>query len=359
MSAATTVTGDRPTPLPDALLERLRQRAPDLDRGAVAAREAFCELGEAGLLDLGAPENVGGGLADMAQVIAAISSECLSTGFAVWANRMTLEYLLAASTSYALDCASPLRAGRALGVTAMASAFREIAGCGSLEVEAAGTDGGGWVLNGRITWASNLYDDSVMVTAARSDQGQRIVVALPLRSPGVSVGENFSLLALGATASSFLGLDGVEVDATQVLSVELDQFLRRVRPTFLVLQTALCVGLARTSLAESKGALRGLNVVFGSDVERLACNLAEVEGTMLAAASAVGSSQPPGQRDLLALRLAGAELASAATALEAKMAGGRGYASGTPAGRRFREAAFIPVQSPSEAQLRWELSKCG
>ena len=44
--------------------------------------------------------------------------------------------------------------------------------------------------------------------------------------------------------------------------------------------------------------------------------------------------------------------------LTVRTAGGKGYASGTAASRRYREAAFIPVQSPSEAQLRWELGRC-
>lgn len=60
---------------------------------------------------------------------------------------------------------------------------------------------------------------------------------------------------------------------------------------------------------------------------------------------------------LLELRLAAAEVASAAAALEVRVAGGAGYAQSSPASRRFREAAFIPVQSPSETQLKWELAR--
>ncbi len=44
--------------------------------------------------------------------------------------------------------------------------------------------------------------------------------------------------------------------------------------------------------------------------------------------------------------------------LEIRTADGKGYASRTPTSRRYREAAFIPVQSQSEAQLRWELGRC-
>ena len=63
--------------------------------------------------------------------------------------------------------------------------------------------------------------------------------------------------------------------------------------------------------------------------------------------------------DLLLLRLDGAEIAPAATRLEAILCGGMVYAQAAPANRRMREAAFLPVQSPSQSQLRWELDRLG
>lgn len=47
----------------------------------------------------------------------------------------------------------------------------------------------------------------------------------------------------------------------------------------------------------------------------------------------------------------------AAANIEVRVASGAGYARNSPASRRFREAAFIPAQSPSEGQLRWELER--
>ena len=69
----------------------------------------------------------------MADVIAGISGECMSTGFSVWANRMAVEYLLTAATPFSVAAVQPLLAGTMLGVTGMASAFKDAAGCGSLE----------------------------------------------------------------------------------------------------------------------------------------------------------------------------------------------------------------------------------
>src|SRR5947209_6917267 len=150
-------------PLAVDLLADIRAHAGALDRGEHHSRRSFPALGAAGLLTVGAPGNADGRLPDMAEVIRLISGECMSTGFSLWAHRMTVEYLLTAATPFALEAARPLLAGTAPGVTAMASAFKEAAGCGSLELTAAPVDGG-YEVSGPIRWASNLYADSRMVT---------------------------------------------------------------------------------------------------------------------------------------------------------------------------------------------------
>ncbi|MCV7200207.1 acyl-CoA dehydrogenase family protein [Mycobacterium angelicum] len=345
--------------LDSQVLADIRAHAGALDRGEHTTRRSFAALGAAGLLGVGAPGNADGRLPQMAEVIRLISGECMSTGFSVWASRMTIEYLLTAATPLSEMTARPLLAGTALGVTGMAAAFKEAAGCGSLELTAARVVGG-YLLSGSIRWASNLHDDSLLVTAARTERGDKLIVALPffLNAPGVTVGEHFKLLAMDSTASSYLELKDVYVADEQVLSTDFTGFLDAVRPTFLVLQSAMCIGLARTTLTQTGIGLTGVNSVFTSDVNLIEGKLALAETTLASLAGAVGGPRPPSKKELLSLRLTAAEIASASAALEIRTAGGKGYASRTPASRRYREAAFIPVQSPSEAQLRWELGGC-
>jgi alkylation response protein AidB-like acyl-CoA dehydrogenase len=340
-----------------ALLEDIRTHAAALDCGEHHSRRSFRALGAAGLLGVGAPGNADGGLPAMADVIRLISGACMSTGFSLWAHRMAVEYLLTAVTPFSAAAVRPLLAGTTLGVTGMASAFKEAAGCGSLELTAT-TVTGGYQVSGPIRWASNLYPDSTMVTAVRTDDGEKLIVALPLDTPGVALGDHFELLALGSTASSYLNLQDAYVPAEQVLSHDFGGFLRAVRPTFLVLQSAMCLGLTRTAVEQAGHGLSGVNSVFSADVDRVAERLADAEATLAKLAAAVGGAQSPTKKELLSLRLAAAELSSASADLEIRTAGGKGYASRTSASRRYREAAFIPVQSPSEGQLRWELAAC-
>jgi alkylation response protein AidB-like acyl-CoA dehydrogenase len=109
---------------------------------------------------------------------------------------------------------------------------------------------------------------------------------------------------------------------------------------------------------QSRLGLTGVNEVFTAEVDVIAEKLAAAEEALATLAAAVGGAKSPTKKELLSLRLAAAELSGASADLEIRTAGGKGYASRTSASRRYREAAFIPVQSPSEAQLRWELGRC-
>jgi alkylation response protein AidB-like acyl-CoA dehydrogenase len=343
-----------PAVLTSDVVRQIADNAPVLDQGDRDTRENLGLLGRNGLLRLGAPGNHDRALPAMAAVIAEVAGHCLSTAFSVWAHRMTVEYLTAAATPWSLSTVATLTGTGALGVTGMASAFKDAAGCGSIELAATAADGG-YRLSGTLRWASNLYSDSVMVTAAQTDSGEKLVVALPLATDGVTIGSHFELLALGSTASSSVKLDRVYIGGDQVLSRDIGSFLTSVRPTFLVLQSAMCLGLARRCLDEVEHGLDGVNSAFSVEFASLTNQLAAIESQVAASAAAVGGPTTPPKRDLLTLRLAAADSVSAAAALEIRTAGGKGYARLTDASRRFREAAFIPVQSPSEAQLRWEL----
>jgi hypothetical protein len=56
-------------------------------------------------------------------------------------------------------------------------------------------------------------------------------------------------------------------------------------------------------------------------------------------------------------RIDTATAAVAATRLEFSLAGATGYSPSSATNRRFREAAFLPILSPSEGQLRRELQQ--
>jgi alkylation response protein AidB-like acyl-CoA dehydrogenase len=212
------------------------------------------------------------------------------------------------------------------------------------------------VLDGRVSWASNLFPPGfVMVTAAaHAEDGRPVVVALRGDAPGLEVDPYPRLLALQATGSSSLTLRGVRTAADAVVAGDFSGFVARVRPVFLLLQSSFCWGLARRALDEARAGLRGDDDVFAADLAALEARADGLAGFVGGAVRARGAGHP--MRRLVETRLACAQLATAAVALETKIVGGRGYVVTSGPARRLREAAFLPVQAPTEGQLRWELS---
>ena len=78
--------------------------------------------------------------------------------------------------------------------------------------------------------------------------------------------------------------------------------------------------------------------------------VAQIEGSKIATPDAFRAQLSSTQwHDLLRLRLDAMSTAVRAVQLELSALGGRGYLADSPTARRLREAAFLPVQSPTEA----------
>jgi alkylation response protein AidB-like acyl-CoA dehydrogenase len=293
----------------------------------------------------------------VAETIATAAHYDMTSAFALWCQRMVLEYL-----AYAPD-ESPLRTSilpkvltaETLGSTAMASAMAHYVSGSPIPIVAEHRQGR-IVLRGRVFWASNLYPpDFVMVTAATDGEGGRpFIVAVPGDAPGLCIDPYPHLMALQGTGSSSLALQEVEVPLDWVVTEAFEPFIQRVRPPFLLLQCSFAQGLADRALMEARACLRGVKDVMRPDLEELEALSDRLVGQIRDALSDHGASISV--RDLVKLRLDCAQLATAAVALEAKIVGGRAYVVTSPTARRMREAAFLPIQAPTEGQLRWELS---
>ena len=268
---------------------------------------------------------------------------------------MTQTYLANANKPAASAVEQSLRSGARPGITGMAAAFKEFAGCGEIELAATPVEGG-YQVTGKLNWASNLYDDAVLVTAVRTDDGDRLLIFVESGVEGLTFGKPFGLLGLNATASAWVSLENVFVPESQVLTHDFDAFILQVRPTFVVLQIAECIGVAEASIVAASERLFGVNATFADEVQDIAAKVSDIIARQENIITRVGNSDIS-PVELLELRLEAAEVAVAAANIEVRVAGGAGYAKSSPASRRFREAAFIPVQSPSEAQLRWELER--
>lgn len=335
-----------PASLPVGEIEEFfSARAEPVDRGEGDVRDGLRYLAELGLL--GHPD-----LRVSCELITTVARSCLASAFSLWAHTMVVEYLSAASSPWLGAQIDRLRAGEQIGSTAMAPAMQNLVGLADLGTRFA-RDGDALVVDGHIRWASNLFADGfVVVLGAGSDDGERVIIAVPSETPGLRTGAALDLLALGATQSSNLVFDGVRVEGDWVLSTQFEAFLGQIKPPFLLLQSSFCLGLAQAALAGVNARVSRSFEEFRHQHTSLA---AELRGIEQRHDHLIGERGPV--RAVVEHRLRAATAAQAAVALELRVAGGAGYQASSATARRVREAAFLPIQSPTEGHLRWELSR--
>jgi alkylation response protein AidB-like acyl-CoA dehydrogenase len=322
--------------------------AADLDTGRGDVRAVLRRLGEAGSFGIPGADPVDE-LLPSVRVVRELATASLAAAFSAWSQRMVIEYLRCCPPPESeSDLVRALRTGEVTGATALAPAISDLAGRAELPVVAV-PDGDGWRLAGRIGWASNLFDDAVVVTPARTRDEGRLVVLFRRTAPGVTPTPLHDLLGLNGTGTGALELDGVRVGSGQVLSDDLPDFMAVCRPAMLLQQSALAVGLADAALDHAGRQLTSVTAVVRAEHEELAGRRDEIAIRMEdQAGSRVGSSP----RDLARLRLDAMDVAARAVRLESAVSGGSGYLAGSDTARRVREAAFLPVQAPTEVQLR-------
>ncbi|MGC8463667.1 MAG: acyl-CoA dehydrogenase family protein [Acidimicrobiales bacterium] len=336
------MTADSGT-LPDGLDAYFAERAEAVDRGTADVLDGLRRLADHGLL--AHPD-----LAVSCAVIERVARHCLASAFSTWAHTMVAEYLSLSSSAVLRAEVPRLRRAERIGSTAMAPAMQHLVGLADLGVGFR-QHGGALVVDGAVRWASNLFAEGFLVVVGAADpDGKRAVLAIASDAPGVHAGAPLDLLALGATHSSSLRFEQVRLDPTFVVSTDFGPYLRTVKPRFLLLQSSFCLGLARGALESAEVSLERSFASFRIEHDHLRAHL----DTLSARHQQLIGELAPTQV-LVTHRLEVAKMAQQAVDVELRVAGGRGYRASSPTARRVREAAFLPIQSPTEGHLRFEL----
>lgn len=347
------------------VLDRVAELAASVDCDATADRRPVLRaLADEGVLDLGLPGS-GGGYLDQVRVLSELAGVCMSTAFSAWAHRMSTEYLALFGTADRSGVIGDVRAARRPGSTAMAATFRAASGQADLTIDLSARGdliaGGHQIAEhandlratGLIAWASNLYDDAVIVTGMRHGSERRIV-AFDAERLGVNISAAEGLLALDASKSGTMRLDNVAIENADIFDIDFTRFVQTVRPVFLAFQTSFCLGLAAASLSSIED-LTGVSAALATPLHDRRMELVQLSQQLEQLAQWLDHRDGNPPVHLVRLRLDAAHLATSATQLELAIRGGQAYQAKSPTARRVREALFLPVQSPTEAQLQWEL----
>jgi len=346
----------------EAVRAWLASSADALDEGSALAPEVIPRLAGAGLFGLGVPHEAGGRGGDTweaVEAIAAVAEHSLAAAFAFWGQRAFIEYLLQSPNEGLRARWLPsLLAGSQAGATGLSNAMKYLGGIEALGITAR-RSASGWRLDGTVPWCTNLRPAGFVaaVAVAGPDGAAPLVAALPAGREGLVRSPDLDLIALRGSHTASLRIHTLALSPDDLLHDNANAFLPRVRPAFLTLQCGLSIGLSRAALAaaeRSQGAGRG---VLQAPLQAQRRALDEATGALR---TGLGDGRFLAQPSaLFRLRLALAETVQQAVQLELQAAGGRAYHRDQPLAfaRHWREAAFIPIVTPSITQLRGELER--
>ena len=334
----------------ERVLALAAEHADAVDAGERSPFENLREIAKDGLLTLGRT----GSLLPQVSVAFDLASQDATTGFSLWAHRSTIAFFDAVNR----ELPEGLAEATTSGTSAMAAAYKEASGLAPIKVLGTLVEGG-VKLNGTVSWASNLYPGGVIVLPVAVQNAQeghpnRYIVTVRQDAPGLKVAYHRNLLALNGTESGTIIFEDVFVPTEDILTKDFAGFLAKVTAPFLLVQSAFCLGLAAGALQSAAEHLQVSGGVFKQEFEGLLGTYRTLRDTLLRLAAEPENAQ---KRDLLQLRLDVSHLATAATHCELQTVGGAGYVAGSPTARRVREVTFLPVQSPTEGHLRYELAK--
>ena len=361
MSTGVAIVTPAVSPVPEGLCAWLCTHALALDEGRTQTEGVLPALAQADLFRIGVPREwggVGGDVRDALQAISGVSEQSLAAGFMFWGHRAFIEYLLQSANSGLRERWLPvLLAGRHAGATGLSNAMKFLSGIETLQIRARAR-GAGWQLDGALPWATNLRTGRFIVAAAiEREGGAPFVAALPSDRAGLTRSDDLDLIAMRGSDTASLKVEALSIDASDLIADDAREYLPRVRPAFLGLQCGLSIGLARAALASAQ-------LIGGSSRVVLKQPIAEAQAALTQTIDALNEglsdrrfvAQAAG---LFRLRIQLADIVQRAVSLELQASGGRAYHRDQPLGfaRRWREAAFIPIVTPSLTQLQGELIK--
>ncbi len=331
--------------------------ADGLDTGAEGPDAVLPQLAGAGLVAVGVPQargGAGGDIVDAVAAIAATAEASLTAAFVLWGQRTYVEYLLQSpNRPLGEKLLSGLLDGRLAGASALSNAMKFLAGLEPLQISAR-QEGENLVLDGKMPWVTNLRPQAFHVAAAvdRADGGPAFIASLAHDDEGLERSADLSLLGLRSSNTAAVKISALRIGADRLLCDNAAEWLPVVRPAFTGLQCGMSIGLARRALAET-----GRSIGSGRNV--LAEPLLDAETRLDRAESRLyaGLRSRKFEADavsLFELRIILAEIVAEAVSLELQATGGRAYLAGPGKdfARRWREAAFVPLITPSLTQLK-------
>lgn len=347
--------------LSTSFIEWLQENAENLDQSNERADLLIRKIAAENLFKIGVPQALGGSggnLVDAIKAIAEVGNHSLAGAFVSWGHRTFIEHIIASQNPVPRETyLADLLSGNLTAGTGLSNAMKFLSGIEELNVTIREENGKRY-LNGRLPWVTNLRSDRFVASfvAGFENGNTPIVIAIPSTAKGLTRTKELEFMALQGTNTTALVFENVKLQDEWILADNAPEFLAATRPAFLGLQFGLPFGLVEKSLAEIEKSLsfRGIltpewqaQVDALNDIKTRLFNGLNEEGYFV---------RHP--KELFQARIDIVDVVAKTILLELQASGGRGYLKCDTSGfsRRWKEAAFLPVVTPSAVQLRLVLA---
>ncbi len=342
---------DRQGVYPESVLRQL---------GAVGAMGVHhsnrAALGQAGL-----PADFGLAIRAAAEV----SRVCGATGFMVWCHQVCGVYMeQSGNPNLGGEALARHMQGLTLGATGMSNPMKTFAGIEQFLLRAK-PDGDGFVVNGTLPWVSNLGPDHYFgaVASVEVNDGEaprEVMFIVRCDAAGVELRNCPSFSAMEGTNTWAVRLSDYRVDAGNLIAHPVRPFIGRIRGAFVLLQTAMGLGVAQgaiDSIWKVEQPLGHVNQFLEDRPDELQAELDGLTARIMRLAQTPYESSNEHLIEVLDVRAHASELALRAAQSALLHAGARGYLMSSDVQRRVRESHFVAIVTPALKHLRKEIAR--
>ncbi len=328
-----------------------------IDADGLYPESVMRSFGQAGAYERHLPDGSAPDLQASIQGMTIAGEYCLSTAFCMWCQS-ALAWYVYNSDNEALkqSIGASLASGELLGGTGLSNPMKAFFGIEAMSLKGRPV-AGGYQIDGRLPWVSNIGPGHMLavVFEVPEQDNKRVMAVVEFDAQGIKANESDSFVALGGTRTYGMFFKNVFISEERVLADPIDDYLKKIRAGFILLQSGMAFGMIRSCadlMLKMRKPLGHVNQYLEVQPEELFEQLDAMEASVAKLAATPYDDSKEYFIEVIRARLHAGELAVQSAHHAMLHSGARGYVTTGVAQRRLREAYFCAIVTPATKQLR-------
>lgn len=328
--------------------EKLKPFVKKIDEEAYYASDYLFELGKQGFFD-SSNKTAEETLLDELILVKETAKVCMTTAFCLWCHLASLVYIRQTEN---LDLQEKLlkqlEDGTILGATGLSNPMKFYAGLENLHLKAERVENG-YVINGVLPAVSNLGENRWFGIIAQCDE-QEVMLYVNTNNPTITLKEKVNFLGVNGSATYSCRFTNTLVNEDYVISHNARQFIEKIRPSFVIYQIPLGIGVMDASIEgieKVKAKQNNSNEFLLTQASDIRQKREEIEKALLN----IVKNERLSIKDICDLRLKTVYETLSAVQTNMLHNGSNGYIVGSVPSRKLREAYFFANLTPTVRHL--------